>query len=218
MLETLLSLPPHLRRQLRTALDSGLVAPPYSIAAIRSATGVADGSDEVIAALTELERAGMAGRNVATLLDAFDEAESRAPRPDLVWSGPEVPGLFARDTRRVYEELLGSAERSVWASTYAFFDGPKAFEVLSQRMDSIEDLEVTLLLNIERKWGDTSARDELVRRFADRFWGIRLARAATPECVLLPALPRAGPADRGPARKGGRQGRRHGLHHLGELD
>jgi hypothetical protein len=171
MLETLFSLPPHLRRQLRAALDSGLVVPPYSIAAIRSATGVANGSEEVIAALTELARAGMAGRNVAMLLDAFEEAESRSPRPDLVWSGPEVPGLFARDTRRVYEELLGSAERSVWASTYAFFDGPKAFEVLSRHMDTVEDLEVTLLLNIERKWGDTSLRDDLVRRFADRFWG-----------------------------------------------
>jgi phosphatidylserine/phosphatidylglycerophosphate/cardiolipin synthase-like enzyme len=32
-------------------------------------------------------------------------------------------------------------------------------------------MEVFLLLNIERKHGDSSARDELVRRFADRFWG-----------------------------------------------
>jgi hypothetical protein len=32
------------------------------------------------------------------------------------------------DTRRVYEELLGCAERSIWASTYAFFDGPRAFD------------------------------------------------------------------------------------------
>ncbi|MEX1263845.1 MAG: DISARM system phospholipase D-like protein DrmC [Actinomycetota bacterium] len=171
MLEPLLTLPAHLRTQLGAALESGLVAPPYSVPAVRAATGIADESDEVVAALTQLERVGVAGGGVSVLLKAFDEADSRAPRPDLVWSGPEVPGLFARDTRRVYEELLGSAERSVWASTYAFFDGPKAFEILSQRMDAVEDLEVTLLLNIERKWGDTSARDELVRRFADRFWG-----------------------------------------------
>jgi hypothetical protein len=37
--------------------------------------------------------------------------------------------------RRVYEELLGSAERSIWVSTYAFFDGPKAFQVSARRMD-----------------------------------------------------------------------------------
>jgi phosphatidylserine/phosphatidylglycerophosphate/cardiolipin synthase-like enzyme len=92
------------------------------------------------------------------------------PRADLVWSGPEVPGLHARDTRRVYEELLGSAEHSLWASTYAFFDGPRAFEVLARRMDARSELRVTLLLNIQRKRGDTTVADNLVRAFADRFW------------------------------------------------
>jgi phosphatidylserine/phosphatidylglycerophosphate/cardiolipin synthase-like enzyme len=79
-------------------------------------------------------------------------------------------GLHACDTRRVYEELLGSAERSVWASTYAFFDGPIAFEVLARRMDVRSELRVTLLLNIQRKRGDTTAAEQLVRRFADRLW------------------------------------------------
>jgi hypothetical protein len=92
------------------------------------------------------------------------------PRPDLVWSGPEVPGLHARDTRRVYEELFGSAERSVWASTYAFFDGLRAFEVLARRMDARPDLRVILLLNIQRRRGDTTAAEQVVRRFADHFW------------------------------------------------
>jgi len=78
--------------------------------------------------------------------------------------------LHARDTRRVYEELLGSAERSILASTYAFFDGPKAFEVLARRMETTPALRVTLLLNIQRKRGDTRASEQLVRRFADRFW------------------------------------------------
>jgi hypothetical protein len=37
-------------------------------------------------------------------------------------------------------------------------------------MDENANLRVTLLLNIQRKRGDTSAPDQLVRRFADRFW------------------------------------------------
>ena len=62
-------------------------------------------------------------------------------------SGPgrEVQGLHARDTRRVYEKLLGSATRSAWVATYAFFDGPRAFEVLARRMDETPTLKVTLL-------------------------------------------------------------------------
>ena len=110
------------------------------------------------------------GPAAAAWLRTIARAATRTPKPDLVWSGPEVPGLHARDTRRVYEELLGCAERSILASTYVFFDGPKAFEVLARRMDSKPALRVTLLLNIQRKRSDTTASEQLVRRFADHFW------------------------------------------------
>ncbi len=38
-------------------------------------------------------------------------------------------------------------------------------------MDTTPGLRVTLLLNIQRKRGDTTAAEQLVRKFADRFWG-----------------------------------------------
>jgi phosphatidylserine/phosphatidylglycerophosphate/cardiolipin synthase-like enzyme len=78
--------------------------------------------------------------------------------------------LHARDTKVVYEELLGSAERSIWVSTYAFFNGPRAFEVLARRMESRPALRVMLLLNIQRQRNDTTASEQLVRGFADHFW------------------------------------------------
>ena len=71
----------------------------------------------------ELGQRGVKGAAAAAWLRAIAQVAARTPKPDLVWSGPEVPGLYARDTRRAYEELLGSAERSILASTYAFFDG-----------------------------------------------------------------------------------------------
>ena len=111
---------------------------------------------------------------------------SHSSAADLVWSGPEVPGLHARDTRRVYEELIGSANRSLWASTYVFFDGPKAFGVLAQRMDAKPELKVTLLLNIQRKWGDSTAAEQLVRRFADRFWKIEWPGSSRPTVFYDP--------------------------------
>ena len=52
---------------------------------------------------------------------------------------------------------MGGAERSVWVSTYAYFDGPQAFGHLAQRMDNVPGLRVTLLLNIQRARGDTTA-------------------------------------------------------------
>lgn len=194
MIENLLKLPTHLRERLASALESGLLAAPYTTASLRSVLGIRDGSEDVIGALGELERLKICGPAAAAWLRTVDQVAARTPKPDLVWSGPEVAGLHARDTRRVYEELLGSAKRSIWASTYAFFDGPKAFEILAQRMDALPELRVTLLLNIQRKKGDTTAVDQLVRRFADRFWNNEWPGSRRPRVYYDPrALDLEGP-------------------------
>jgi phosphatidylserine/phosphatidylglycerophosphate/cardiolipin synthase-like enzyme len=168
--DALFDLPSHLRDRLVSALESGVLGSSPSAASLKSVIGHRDDADSIVAALLELGQLGVKGPATAAWLRALTRAAARTPKPDLVWSGPEVPGLYARDTRRVYEELLGSAERTIWASTYAFFDGPKAFEVLARRMETKPALHVTLLLNIQRKKGDNTASDQLVRRFADRFW------------------------------------------------
>jgi phosphatidylserine/phosphatidylglycerophosphate/cardiolipin synthase-like enzyme len=170
VIAALLTLPAHLRKRLASALESGLLARPYSTGSVHSVLGVREGGEDITEALIELDRLGIAGAAGAAWIRTAEEVAARVPRADLVWSGPDVPGLHARDTRRVYEELLGSAERSIWACTYAFFDGPRAFEVLARRMDATPDLRVSLLLNIQRGRGDTTTADQVVRRFADHFW------------------------------------------------
>jgi phosphatidylserine/phosphatidylglycerophosphate/cardiolipin synthase-like enzyme len=170
MSDILLDLPSHLRDRLISALESGLLGPSPTLASLRSVLGNRDDTEDLAASLLELGRLGISGPAAAAWLRTVERAAARTRKPDLVWSGPEVPGLHARDTRRVYEELLGSAESSIWASTYAFFDGPKAFEVLARRMEATPALRVTLLLNIQRKRGDSTASKQLVRRFADHFW------------------------------------------------
>ena len=78
---------------------------------------------------------------------------------------------------------------------YAFFDGPRAFQVLAQRMDTRADVDVTLLLNIRRNRGDSTAADQLVRRFADRFWTTDWPGSSRPRVFYDPrALELDGPA------------------------
>ena len=165
------ALPAHLRKRLADAYDTGTLPDAPSPLALRSMLGMRDGTEELAADLSELARIGITGRAVAAWMCSLDQAVGRAPALDLVWSGPEVPGLHARDTRRVYEELVRNATESVWMSTYVYFDGPRAFADLAQRMDEIGGLRAVLMLNIQRARGDTTAPDQLVRRFADRFWG-----------------------------------------------
>jgi phosphatidylserine/phosphatidylglycerophosphate/cardiolipin synthase-like enzyme len=194
-MDALLELPPHLRSRLAGALRTGVLEPPYSPALLRSALSTGQGLDEIRDALVALERQGLSAFAIAEMLTVAANVEARAPRTDLVWSGPPVKGVHARNTRRVYEELLGSGERRIVASTYAFFDGPRAFEVLAKRMDAVPALRVTLLLNIQRKRSDPTPADELVRRFADRFWKYEWPGKARPSVYYDPrSLELDGPA------------------------
>ena len=170
MIDSLGALPPHLRERLATALDVGLLPQGSSAAALRSVLDMRNGCEELAAGLKELQSLGVTGRAAAAWLRALERACTRTHLPDLVWSGPELPGVPARDTRRVYEELLSTASASLWVSTYAYFDGPRVFDQLARRMNAVPAMKVMLLLNIERRRGDTTARESLVRRFADSFW------------------------------------------------
>jgi phosphatidylserine/phosphatidylglycerophosphate/cardiolipin synthase-like enzyme len=194
MSDVLLDIPSHLRDRLASALDSGVLGTSPSIASLRSVLGDGENVEEIAASLREFGRLGISGTTAAIWLRTIERTVGRTRKPDLVWSGPEVPGLHARDTRRVYEELLGSAQRSIWVSTYAFFDGPKAFEVVARRMEAAPALHVTLLLNIQRKRGDSTAPDQLVRRFTDHFWKIDWPGSSRPSVFYDPrALDLEGP-------------------------
>jgi phosphatidylserine/phosphatidylglycerophosphate/cardiolipin synthase-like enzyme len=186
MTSALLALPAHLRRRLVDALDAGVLQVPSTLSSLQSVLGVRTGGEDVASALVSLTSMGMSASACAAWIRTVAEVTGRTPRPDLVWSGPEVPGVHARDTRRVYEELLGTANQSILATTYAYFDGPRAFDVLARRLDTTPSLRVTLLLNIQRKRGDTSALSEVVRRFADRFWGIDWPGVSRPSVFYDP--------------------------------
>ena len=194
MTDALLELPSHFRTRLASALEAGLLPTPPTAASLRSVVGLGEHAEAIVEALLVLERARISGLAAAAWIRGVDLAISRALRPDLVWSGPEVPGLHARDTRRVYEELLGGAEHSIMASTYAFFDGPKAFDILARNMEGKPALRVTLLLNIQRKRGDTTSSEQLVRKFAERFWKTDWPGSSRPRVFYDPrALEHDGP-------------------------
>ncbi len=186
MIDALIDLPSHLRERLASALESGLLQGYPAAAAVGSVLGIAEPAEKVSKALAELERLGVSGRAAGTWIRTIAKATKHAPLVDLVWSGPEVAGLHARDTRRVFEELLGLSKHSLWISTYVFFDGPRTFDVLARRMDEIAELQVTLLLNIQRKRGDTTAAEKLIRRFAERFWKFEWPGTARPRVFFDP--------------------------------
>lgn len=194
-MSALAGLPPHLRRRLEAALETGLLSGDYTAASLRAALGAGEGLEELRAELAELERLGISGRGAAAWVRALDEVAAKQQPPDLVWSGPAAPGLRTLDTRRAYEELLTTARRTLWLSTFAYFDGPKVFAPLARHMEDTPGLRVTLLLNIQRDRGDGSAPAEAARDFAARFWEEDWPGKARPDVYYDPrSLDPDGPA------------------------
>ena len=180
------ALPAHVRRRLAASLETGMLPDSPTPTALEAALGLRDGAEQIASDLEALASIGIRGEAAAVWIRTLEQAIDSAPAVDLVWSGPEVPGLHARDTRRVYEELLRNAQHSVWISTYAYFDGPRAFADLAHRLEITADLRVALLLNIQRTRGDTTDPEHLVRRFADRFWGTDWPGATRPDVYYDP--------------------------------
>ena len=170
MTRALFDLPSHVRNRLVAALETGLVEPSSPSSVLGSAIGTRSGLDDVCAALGKLEALGMGGRACAAWIRTVGEVAGRTPKPDVVWSGPRLEGVHARDTRSVYEELWASAQHTIWVSSYAFFKGPEAFRGLAGRLDQRPEIDCHLLLNIQRPRRDESSPEELVARFAYEFW------------------------------------------------
>jgi len=67
-------------------------------------------------------------------------------------------------------------------------------KVLARRMETTPALRVTLLLNIQRKKGDTTASEQLVRKFANHFWRTDWPGSSRPNVYFDPrALDQDGP-------------------------
>jgi phosphatidylserine/phosphatidylglycerophosphate/cardiolipin synthase-like enzyme len=159
-------------RALEAAVRSGRLRAPFSPAAVR-AYCPAPAADAVSIDLQQLADEGIRPEHLWLLLQAFADAR-RGPRGldegiDLVWTGPDVPGLVSRDTGVVVRELFSAAERSVLVAGYAVYQGRDVFRALAERMEAVPDLHVRMFLDIQRPYTDTTRDADLVRRFAVRF-------------------------------------------------
>lgn len=170
MITAWLRIPPHARRQLVSGLEAGILSLPVDEASVQRMSALRDHTTDVVAIVNKLHRMGLSARACGAWLSTAEQVVMRGPRYDLVWSGPDAPGVHARSTRRVYTELFDSVQESIWVSSFVYFDGPKIFEPLARRLDAHPQLQVFLLLNIQRNYGDTSRPEELVYRFAHKFW------------------------------------------------
>lgn len=156
-------------RRLADVLASGRLSAPLSAFSLKRA---APCSSEFAAEVLRLSEEGMSPPHLAMLLNAAAEAaEARAGQTsaELVWTGPELPGVSSRDTSVVVRELWAQAEHDVIVSTFVIQGIESVFLPLAERMSERPDLRVRLFLHIGRTPRDTSLDSELLREFTANF-------------------------------------------------
>lgn len=154
------------------ALDLGTIRPGCGAQQVGRA-GLGAQAERIAGWLPEAHRqlGGVAGIAAALRLvqaQRWRSAEAD-PRPELILTGPEVPGLTltSRDTRVVVRELFESVRQSVLIVGYAFHGSAAIFEPLAERMVGDPALAVTLVVNVHPQRGRTPA--QTVRQFRDDF-------------------------------------------------
>jgi phosphatidylserine/phosphatidylglycerophosphate/cardiolipin synthase-like enzyme len=158
--------------QLAGALRSGRLAPPFTPLLLRRYV-----PESLAAAVAgDLQRRAEAGATPSLLGDSLDLlGQDRRQRPiaedviELVWTGPEAPGIVNRDTAVVVREMFQGARESVLIAGFAVYGGQIIFRELADQMDQEPGLQVRMFLDIQRPQHDLSSPAELVREFGERF-------------------------------------------------
>ena len=172
MASALVSLSTQDLSQLAGALRSGRLTPPFSSLVLRRYVS------EVMAGrlateLQQLANEGLAPGHLATFLETLcqDRGQRQVAEDliDLVWTGPEAPGIVNRDTGVVVREMFQNAKESVLVAGYAVYQGHAIFKELAARMDQHPGLEVRMYLDVQRPHHDQTIASELVRNYAERF-------------------------------------------------
>ena len=171
MSDVLLDLPSHLRERLVSALESGLLGPSPTLASLRSVLGSREGCGRHRRVAGRTRAAWDLGAGRCRLAsDCCTGCSRELGNPTLCGLGPKFQActLGIPDVSTKSCSALQSA-RSGRAHT-PFSTVPRRSRFWLDAWSTTPALRVTLLLNIQRKRGDTTASEQLVRRFADHFW------------------------------------------------
>lgn len=154
---------------LATAVEAGWLSgssPDSAFASIAGEMGSA-----VAKWLTGLEDTAFTPSQTGKLIHAIIAGRHREQIlvPDLVVSGPDVPGVPTADTYAVVQSLFQEAHDEVVLAGYAFHNGRLLFERLAEQQKSRPQLRIIFHVDVPRRSGDTSSSDAIVLRYADEF-------------------------------------------------
>lgn len=156
-------------KELARAVQAGWLtgdSPPAAFAQLAGHRGA-----ELADWLLDLETNGFTPPQIARLLQALvaGRCRDRVLLPDLVVSGPDVPGVPTTDTYATVQSMFQQAEREIILAGYAFHNGKLLFERLAAQKALRPDLRIIFHVDVPRRAGDTSTAEAIILRYAADF-------------------------------------------------
>jgi phosphatidylserine/phosphatidylglycerophosphate/cardiolipin synthase-like enzyme len=154
---------------LATAVEAGWLSGSSPDSAFAPLAG--DKGPLVSAWLNSLEESGFTAPQIARLVRTVVAGRNRdrALVPDLVVSGPDVPGVPTADTYAVVQSLFNEAQTEIVLAGYAFHNGKLLFERLAEQKKRHPALRIIFHVDVPRKVGDTTLSDGVILRYAGDF-------------------------------------------------
>jgi phosphatidylserine/phosphatidylglycerophosphate/cardiolipin synthase-like enzyme len=130
-----------------------------------------DAAGALVLWLHSMEGEGFSASQIERLIHATIAGRERDQMltPDLVVSGPEVPGIPTADTHAVVQSLFQEAESEIILAGYAFHNGRVLFERLAEHAKMRPGLKLIFHVDVPRRPNDTSSADAIVMRYAQDF-------------------------------------------------
>ncbi len=176
-------------REIGSALRSGRLLPPFTASALQRFCS-ARNQEAVALEMQRLVGQGMKTEHLALLLESLASARAHAPElrdpVDLVWTGPEAPGIANRSTSVVVRDLFSNATKHVLVAGYAIYQGREVFRALADRMAQFRDLKVRMFLDVQRRHRDTTKDTEILRESAHKFKTVDWPGGLLPEVYYDP--------------------------------
>ncbi len=152
-----------------TALESGWIAPGSPEKLFRTYAG--DDAARLKQWLKSQTPEAFNQCQVARMLRAVGAGRAREQflAPDLVVSGPDVPGVPTADTHSVVQSLFQEATSEVILAGYAFYNGQALFERLHEHWTLSPSLKLIFHVDVPRRHGDTSSAEGIIKKYVDEF-------------------------------------------------
>jgi phosphatidylserine/phosphatidylglycerophosphate/cardiolipin synthase-like enzyme len=165
----LASLPDAALNALATSVEAGWLcggSPDSAFTPIVGENGV-----DVSGWITSLEKEAFTPVQIGRLLHSIvaGRRRDRILVPDLVVSGPDVPGVPTADTYAVVQSLFQEAQSEIVLAGYAFHNGKLLFERLAEQKKLRPQLRVIFHVDVPRRAGDATSSDDIILRYAEEF-------------------------------------------------